>query len=47
MKLVIIGNGFDIHHKYKTSFNDFRQFLLDNKDESLVKRIDDFIQKFW
>ena len=37
--LYIIGNGFDLAHKMKTSYCDFRNFLLeqgvlDNKDYS-------------
>lgn len=29
-KLFIIGNGFDLAHKMKTEYSDFRQFLIDN-----------------
>ena len=28
-KLIIIGNGFDLAHKIPTSYNDFRQYLID------------------
>ena len=42
MKLVIVGNGFDIHHNYKTSFNNFREFLIENKNKKLVEKIDKF-----
>lgn len=31
--LVIIGNGFDLHHKLPTSFNDFRNFLSLNNQQ--------------
>jgi hypothetical protein len=34
MKLVIIGNGFDLHHGYKTSFSNFREHLLNSSNES-------------
>lgn len=27
MKLYIIGNGFDLNHGMKTSYNDYKQFL--------------------
>ena len=33
MKLVILGNGFDLHHGYKTSFSHFRNHLLNSKNE--------------
>lgn len=41
MKLVILGNGFDLHHGYKTSFSDFRNHLLKSKKESDKKLITD------
>jgi len=46
MKLIIIGNGFDLNHNFKTSFNHFRSYLnksenLDNK--TLIKNIDELI----
>ena len=41
MKLVILGNGFDLHHGYKTSFSDFRNHLLNSKDENDKKLISD------
>lgn len=45
MKLVIIGNGFDLHHGLKTSFNDFRSYLLNvSRDEELVNYIDTIIK---
>lgn len=28
MRLVICGNGFDLHHGFKTSYKDYRDFLL-------------------
>lgn len=30
MKLYICGNGFDIHHGYKTRYSDYREFLLEH-----------------
>lgn len=27
MKLIICGNGFDLHHKLKTGYNDYKEFL--------------------
>ena len=33
--LVIIENGFDLHHKLPTSFNDFRNFLNQELEDSL------------
>jgi hypothetical protein len=46
MKLIILGNGFDLHHGYKTSFYDFRNFLLSSKrteDSDLVALIDSIL----
>jgi hypothetical protein len=46
MKLIILGNGFDLHHKYKTSFYDFRTHLLKSKnpvDQILIKKIDQLL----
>jgi hypothetical protein len=43
MKLVILGNGFDLHHGYKTSFSNFRNHLLNSNnktDEQLISDID-------
>ena len=34
MKLVICGNGFDLHHKFKTSYADYRDFLLKQEPQS-------------
>ena len=31
MKLFIIGNGFDLYNGYKTSYLDFKDFLIDNE----------------
>ena len=36
-RLVIIGNGFDLHHRMKTNYYDYRQFLLSNGYVDLVK----------
>lgn len=47
MKLVILGNGFDLHHGYKTSFSDFRKYLLNSKndaDKELISDIDSILK---
>jgi len=38
--LYIIGNGFDLAHGMKTSYEDFHQWLLDNGESSAVNRIE-------
>jgi len=46
MKLIIIGNGFDLHHNFKTSFSDFRTYLQisGNKDSlALISKIDELL----
>ena len=36
MKLYILGNGFDIAHEFKTSYKDFRNYLINkNRDDIL------------
>lgn len=46
MKLAIIGNGFDLHHGLKTSFNSFREYLIDSGEKNdLVSKIDLLINK--
>jgi len=45
VKLVILGNGFDLHHGLKTSFVDFRNHLLSNGEEDFVNIIDTIIEK--
>ena len=42
MKLVIIGNGFDLHHDLKTSFDNFRNKLR-NSTDSEDKEIFDYV----
>ncbi len=32
-KLIIIGNGFDMHHKLPTSFKDFKKYIAKNNSE--------------
>jgi hypothetical protein len=47
MKVIIIGNGFDLHHKYKTSFYDFRTHLKSSKskqDQILISKIDELLE---
>lgn len=31
MKLIICGNGFDIHHKLNTQYKDYQQYLLEKE----------------
>ncbi len=33
MILYVIGNGFDLAHNYKTSYNDFKCYLEDNRNQ--------------
>lgn len=40
--LYIIGNGFDLHHNMKTSYNDFREWLKLNQEGTLYL-IDDLL----
>jgi len=47
MKLIILGNGFDLHHNYETSFNHFRTHLKNSiiaEDQNLLSKIDDLIK---
>lgn len=37
MKLYIIGNGFDIHHRLRTSYLNYREFLLNNYPQVLAE----------
>jgi hypothetical protein len=34
MKLYICGNGFDLHHGYKTGYRDYRSFLLKHHEDA-------------
>lgn len=38
-ELYIIGNGFDIYHKMNTSYNDFREYLI-NCNSPVYKKVD-------
>ena len=42
--LVIVGNGFDIHHGLKTSYHDFRNYLTSNVDRDFVRQLESFFQ---
>ena len=42
--LCIIGNGFDMHHSLKTSFSDFRDFLVKNGDGDYVAQLETYFQ---
>lgn len=44
MKLAIIGNGFDLHHGLKTSFNQFRAHLSAMKEDQLINDVDNLIK---
>ena len=37
MRLIICGNGFDIHHNLKTRYEDYRQYLLKNEENVLER----------
>lgn len=41
MKLYIVGNGFDLHHKLKTNYSDYRDFLM-LKDSNIVNAYESF-----
>ena len=36
MNLIIIGNGFDLNHRLKTAYSDFRDFIKDIKNDLLT-----------
>lgn len=42
MKLYVIGNGFDLSHGVKSSYRDFKDYLLMN-DSELIDKLDEFI----
>ena len=44
VSLVIIGNGFDIHHGLATSYADFRNYLIQNGNASFVEQLESFFQ---
>ena len=43
MNLFLIGNGFDLAHKMKTAYSDFREFLIDRYDltEDMINTLPD------
>ena len=41
--LYIIGNGFDLHHGFKTSYKDFKQYLEKNNRSELLKLINEHL----
>lgn len=41
MILYIIGNGFDLNHNLKTSYNDYKNYL-NGKDSSLINEFETF-----
>lgn len=49
-RLYVIGNGFDIHHKIKSRYIDFKSWLQENKNDRLIGMMDMFFSnehKFW
>lgn len=49
-RLYVIGNGFDIHHGIKSKYWDFKQWLLQKKENVLVSLMDTFFSndcEFW
>ena len=42
--LVIIGNGFDIHHGLETGYAAFRNYLIKNGDANFVNQLETFFQ---
>ena len=41
-RLVIIGNGFDIHHDLETKYSDFREFLIKNGKIDYVTQLETY-----
>ena len=42
MNILLLGNGFDLHHKFPTAYIDFLhtlQFLVEHYDESTMKTV--------
>ena len=35
-RLVIVGNGFDLHHRMKTRYTDYRDYLLSIGEDNIV-----------
>jgi len=42
MKLIVLGNGFDLHHGLKTSFDNFKNYC---QDKEFVTKVDKIIKK--
>jgi hypothetical protein len=42
-KLYIIGNGFDLFHRYETSYDNFYQYLSNNGYDNTLSTLD----KYW
>lgn len=45
MKLVILGNGFDLHHGLRTSFAHYRDYLIANNKNDIVTKVDSLITR--
>lgn len=43
-KLYLIGNGFDIHHELKTTYKDYKNYLLQQEDSQIVRDFDKFLE---
>lgn len=35
-RLIMVGNGFDLHHKMKTKYTDYRNYLLSIGEDNIV-----------
>ena len=44
MKLIVIGNGFDLHHGLNTSFSQFRAHLLELEEHEFIGKVDSIIK---
>lgn len=49
-RLYVIGNGFDVHHRIVSRYEDFKKWVIQNKDSHLVRMMDIFFSnecEFW
>lgn len=47
MKLIVLGNGFDLFHKLPTSYYHFKEFLENNHHDMLCKWLGKYINGEW
>lgn len=50
MKFYVIGNGFDLHYGLKTSYHNFKSFLLNSSSyevRDIVDKMDELFYNFW